>query len=258
VRSRSLVPVLLLSLAAAACGSGADAGTAAPQTRSVTHAAGTTEVPADPQRIVTTTDQNALLPLLELGVTPVGSAGLVGDDGAQSFRRTSGFDTSAVEFTGAYGEPNLEAVASLRPDLVVGYEFDEEYYDDLAQIAPTVLVQVFDRPLTEALLQFASVVGREERARELQAEYEARVEELRSRLGDRLDTLSVTVLTAGDPGTFYRADSGQAIGTVVDDLGLLRVEAQASDDGLQDALSLEQLSTRDADVVLVVDFSGDG
>jgi len=137
MRPCRLLPLLALPALLAACGGGsAPLATAPDTTRSVTHAAGTTEVPADPQRIVTTTDQNALLPLLELGVKPVGSAGLLAPDGTTRFRRTEGFDTSGITFTGAYGEPNLEKVASLQPDLIVGYEFDEDYYKDLSAIAP--------------------------------------------------------------------------------------------------------------------------
>lgn len=260
MRTRPLPLLLLPVLLATACGGSAEgAGSGdgpAAGTRAFEHAAGTTEIPADAQRIVTTTDQNALLPLLELGVTPVGSAGLLGPDGSTSFRRTEGFDTEGVTFTGAYGEPNLEAVTALEPDLVVGYEIDEEYYDDLSRIAPTVLVQIFDRPLTEALADFAELIGEEERAAQLQAEYEDRIAALREELGPRAETLSVSVLTAGDPGTFYRGDVGQAVGTVMDDLGLPRPEAQLADDGEQSS-SLEQVGTRDADVVLVLDFSGD-
>ena len=259
MRTRALPALLLLPALLAACG-GTDGGdplsAPADETVRITHAAGTTEVPADPQRIVTTTDQNALLPLLELGIRPVGSAGLLGDDGTRTFRRTEGFDTTGITFTGAYGEPNLEAVAALEPDLVVGYEFDEEHYDDLSRVAPTVLVQIFDRPLTEALTEFAALVGREERAEQLQTRYEARVAALRERLGARAETLSVTLVSAGDPGTFYRADTGQALGTVMRDLGLPQPAAQAADTG-DDPQSLEQLGTRDADVVLVVDYGGE-
>lgn len=162
-----------------------------------------------------------------------------------------------MEFTGAYGEPNVEKVLTLDPDLIVGYEFDDEYYDDLNRVAPTVLVQIFERPLTEALLEFGDLVGRRAEAEQMQQEYEQRIAGLQEALGERTDTLSVSVLGAGDPGTFGRADSGQAVGTVMDDLGLLRLPAQLADDGEQ-SFSLEQLDTRSADVVLVVDFSGDG
>ncbi|MGR3491226.1 MAG: hypothetical protein ACU0DW_04140 [Shimia sp.] len=57
------------------------------------HAAGETCIPEDPQRIVTLSDQNALLPLLELGVRPVGSTGRVLSDGSEVFRRTQDYDT---------------------------------------------------------------------------------------------------------------------------------------------------------------------
>ncbi len=258
---RRTVPLLLLPvLLATACGGSTDDGDRAgsgARTVSFEHAAGTTEVPADPQRIVTTTDQNALLPLLELGVRPVASAGQIREDGTTAFRRTDGFDTEGITFTGAYGEPNLEAVTAQEPDLIVGYEFDEEFYDDLSRIAPTALVQIFDRPLTEALVDFAELVGEEEQAEEFRSAYEARIADLREQLGDRLETLSVSVISAYDPGTFGRADSGQAIGTVMDDLGLPRTDAQLADDG-EASYSLEELGSRDADVVLVVDFSGDG
>lgn len=90
----------------------------------------------------------------------------------------------------------------------------------------------------------------------MQEQYEQRIADLRA-LGERADTLSISVLGAGDPGTFSREDGGQAVGTVVDDLGLPRVAAQQADDGSQ-TNSLEQLDTRSADVVLVMDYSGDG
>jgi iron complex transport system substrate-binding protein len=258
---RSLVralPVTALALATACTSSseGSPGEVTTPATRTIEHAAGSTEVPSDPQRIVTTTDQNALLPLLELGVEPVGSAGLLDTDGSTTFRRTEGFDTSGIEFTGPYGEPNLEKVAALRPDLIVGYELDSDYHDDLSKLAPTVLVQIFDRPLTDALEDFAAIVGAEDEAAELRAGYDQRITDLRTALGEDLDDLSVSVVTAGDPGTFYRNDVGQAMGTVVEDLGPRLVDAQAADDG-ETANSLERLPSRDADVVLVVDYSGE-
>jgi iron complex transport system substrate-binding protein len=224
------------------------------------HSAGVTEVPVDPQRIATTTDQNALLPLLELGVTPVASAGLVAEDGTRSFRRTDGFDTSGVEFLGAYGEPNFEAFAAADPDLIVGYEFDADHYDTWSDIAPTVLVQIFGRPLTDALTDFGTLVGREEQAAEFRADYETRIEELSSALAPVRDELSVSVITSGDPGQFWRADDGQAIGTVMADLDLPRPEPQSTGyfTSEEEPYSVETIAEHDADVVLVVDFRGDG
>lgn len=274
---RRLVVALAASLLVAACGTDDDAGDSPDDTATTAdatagnssapdgaatvpfeHSQGTTEVPVDPERVVTTTDQNALLPLLEMGVKPVASAGLLADDGTQVFRRTEGFDTSGIEFVGAYGEPNAEAIAAQRPDLIVGYEFDADSFATLSEIAPTVLVQVFDRGLDEALLDFARLVGEEEQALALQADYDARIDSLLAELGERRDRLSVSVISSGDPGQFYREDSWQAIGTVMRDLDLLRPPSQQGDAGLDETFSLEQLPEHDADVVLVIDYSGEG
>jgi iron complex transport system substrate-binding protein len=232
-----------------------DGATSAGDTFPFEHSAGITEVPVDPQRIATTTDQNALLPLLELGVTPVASAGLVAEDGTRSFRRTDGFGTSGVEFLGAYGEPNFEAFAAADPDLIVGHEFDADHYDTWSDIAPTVLVQIFGRPLTDALTDFGTLVGREEQAAGFRADHEARIEELSTALEPVRDELSVSVITSGDPGQFWRADDGQAIGTVMADLDPPRAAVDGYFTSEEEPYSVETVAEHDADVV-VVDFRG--
>lgn len=227
-------------------------------TRTIEHFSGTTEVPVDPQRIVTLQDQNAMLPLLELGVTPIASYGREADDGTTTFRRVQGYDTSDVVGLGDFLEPDLEAIAAQRPDLIIADELGgDELFDELSRIAPTVVVQVFDRPLTEALEDFAAVVGREDRAAELRAEYEARIEQFRESLGDDLDRTSVSLLAGGEAGTFFQADGGQAQGTVMMDLGLLRPEPQREPFGTDTEFSLEQLPEHDADAVFVVAFGGE-
>lgn len=271
--ARILALVAAVTLAGAACGgTTADTADTSPSTsaeveptatepsttRAFEHSQGITQVPITPERIVTTTDQNALLPLLELGVRPVASAGLLADDGTQVFRRTEGFDTTGIEFVGEYGEPNAEAIAAQRPDLVVGYEFDSDHYDTLTAVAPTVMIQIFDRPLDEALLDFADLVGRSEQAEQLHDEYQARIDALLEQLGDRTEHLSVSVITSGDPGQFYRADTGQALGTVMDDLALVRPTPQQTAASFDETFSVENLADHDADVVLVIDYSGEG
>lgn len=260
---RLLTAALAVIAVTSSClGAGESATTVAPaeeQTRTIEHFAGTTQIPVEPQRIVTLQDQNALLPLLELGVTPVASAGLLGDDGSKSFRRTQGYDTSGIEFVGAYGEPNLEAIAAQDPDLIVSDEYGaEDVYEELSRIAPTVVVQVFERPLTEALADFAEIVGKQDRAAELQADYAKRIESFRADLGENLQRTSISLLSAGAPGTFYQADSGgQAHYTVVRDLGLLRPEPQRAGAPDAEEFSLEKLPEHDADAVFMVAFGNE-
>lgn len=227
-------------------------------TREFTHAAGTTQVPADPQRIVTLQDQNALLPLLELGVTPVGSAALDNGDGTFRFRRVDRFDTTGITFVGAYGEPDLELVAAQQPDLIVGTEFDEGIYPQLSQIAPTVLIQIFERPLTDALEDFAELVGREDRHAALRAEYEQAVDDLVAELPRAPEEIVLSHIQFSEDGQFH-IPSGQAVGTVLDDVGFARPEPEiaAMADAEYDDGSFETISDHDVDVMITGDFSAD-
>jgi len=85
------------------------------ETRSFEHALGTSEIPVKPERVITLND-TLMTHLLEVGFEPVGSCGIEGDR-----FRTEGFDTSGIEHVGILNEPNLEAVARLEPDLVIGF-----------------------------------------------------------------------------------------------------------------------------------------
>lgn len=252
-----LVPLLLTARTGNAAAAAITALNCPAGFRPFAHSAGETCVPANPQRIVATQDQNALLPLLELGVKPIGSAGLPLESGGFRFRRVDDFDSSGIAFIGNYwGEANAETIARLQPDLIVGDAYGVDYYDLHSQIAPTVLIDVHGRPLDEALLDFAALVGRSDQAARLRDAYMARVAALLEALGERKDSLSVSVITNGEGGEFYRADTGQALGTVMSDLDLLRPAPQQGE-GSFDAFSLETLPDHDADVVLVINFASD-
>ena len=227
--------------------------------RPFTHAAGETCIPEAPQRIVTLQDQNGLLPLLELGVTPVGSAGHVLEDGSQVFRRTEGHDTSGVAFVGTYGEPDREAVAALEPDLIIASPWPAGQVETYSAIAPTIVFDPFSQPLDEALLQLADAVGRTEEAMRLQAELAAHAEELRAGLGDSLDRATLSFLSpdlAG--GLFYPENGTQAPGAAFRLLGLTRVPAQAAlrpEDFPE--LSWEALPEHAGDVMFVLTFDAE-
>lgn len=226
--------------------------------RPFAHAAGETCVPENPQRIVTTQDQNALLPLLELDVKPIGSTGLLQEDGTYIFRRVADFDTTGIEFVGDYGEPNLESIAALQPDLIIGPPFQADIYDSLSAIAPTVLIDVHERPLDEALMDFAELVNATDQAEALRAEYKSHVADLLEALGDRREQTTVSIITpGGESGQFYNEAGSQATGTVVQDLDLLRPVPEQGPEPDREYRSLEVLAEHDADVMIIVSYTGE-
>jgi iron complex transport system substrate-binding protein len=106
----------------------------------VEHALGSTEIPAPPERIVTVglTEQDTVL---ALGLTPVGVTDWYGEQpfATWPWAQDELGDAEPEVLSQADGL-QYEAIAALRPDLILGLNagLDEESYDRLSQIAPTV------------------------------------------------------------------------------------------------------------------------
>jgi iron complex transport system substrate-binding protein len=199
--------------------------------RLIKHSLGETKVPLQPQRVVTLQDQNALLPLFELGFTDVvGSVGAVKDDGSTYYRRTQNYDTSKVVYVGEYGAPNFEQIAALKPDLIVGgqYEVTRENYDLLSRIAPTVVVEQFTRPTWAHYDDFALLVNKTAESQALRARLEARLAEVKAQLKNPGD-ITVSLFYVEEPGKLNaEADVNLPYHIVFDRLGLGQTPAVAA------------------------------
>lgn len=96
------------------------------------HGAGTTCVPNHPQRIVAL-DSISLEHLLSLGIRPIGAT-FSGQLDAHLQQ-----DLIGIENIGSAGEPNLEKIVALQPDLIIGEKFYQTIYSQSSQISPTIL-----------------------------------------------------------------------------------------------------------------------
>jgi len=121
-------------LAAGACGTPAAPPAGGPR-RSVTHALGVTDVPVTPQRVVSLDSNAALQVSLELAAPLIASETLGGDVPVPGYLPAppAGFERLG------FNELNLEKLAALRPDLIIGNTARlTEKYASLSAIAPTV------------------------------------------------------------------------------------------------------------------------
>lgn len=112
-----------------------------PPTREVRHAAGTTEVPADPQRIVVLSgDQLDALCALGLQSRIVAAALPDGTPGHPASQPSYlGSVIHGLAPSGTRTTPDRAAVAAARPDLILGSQaLTPEAYGALSTIAPTV------------------------------------------------------------------------------------------------------------------------
>lgn len=249
-RSGRILAVALItaSLATACANSDAADPTAASEpadTRTVEHAMGVTEVPADVERVVVL-DTGELDAAVSLGVTPVGA---VTTDVSTSLVAYLEDELAETEPVGTIGEPNLEAIAALEPDLILSNTVrHEDLYDEFSAIAPTVFAGDVGDTWKETLRLTGDALGQRDEADQLIADYEARAAKVGESVtgGDPAGTAVSVVRFLPDQIRLYGEDS--FIGTVLADAGFARPEPQQVQETFVE-VSAEQISQADGDVV---------
>ncbi|SDF73514.1 ABC transporter substrate-binding protein [Pseudonocardia oroxyli] len=172
---RRLLPAAVVGLALAGCASTPAEDPAAAATRTVTHAHGTTEVPAAPARVVVL-EPVQLDTTVALGAVPVGAAVLSEAAGVPAYLKP---DADAVQTVGTVPTPDLEKIAALRPDLILGTESRHaELYDRLAAVAPTVFMASQADPWQDNVRFVGRALGREADAEALLGAYTDRCAEV--------------------------------------------------------------------------------
>lgn len=175
-----------------ACSSGAadssadtGGGSAASGTHAVEHARGVADVPTSPQRVVVL-EPVQLDTAVALDIIPVGTAVLSQKTGVPAYL---GEKAAAIETVGTVTEPNIEAIAALRPDLILGTDSRHmELYDKLNGIAPTVFLANHAAPWQDNVQLVAKALNKTAEADALLASYEDRCAEI----ADEFDTAGQT------------------------------------------------------------------
>lgn len=176
MKLRNLALLAAAGLVVAGCSSTSSAQDApAPAAeRSVEHARGTTEVPDRPERVVVL-EPLELDTAVALGVTPVGAAVASNVAGIPGYLGVG----DAVRPVGTVPEPDLEAIAALQPDLILGTESRHSaLFDQLSGIAPTVFMATQSDPWQDNVRFVGAALGRASEADELLGEFRSRCDEI--------------------------------------------------------------------------------
>ena len=225
--------------------------TAAPDCRLVQHEIGEACIPLVPQRVVVL--GSGLDTVLSLGVKPVGST-KVGMEEHYYEHYYPECKVADVANVGVPGMPDLEAIAALQPDLILGTMWNRERYELLSQIAPTVLYELRPGDSWKKLLNnYAEALGKTGKAEQILTDYYARIEEFQTQMGDRLQQTEVSIVGVSPDGiSIYLEDSSS--GAVVADAGLPRPSHQATIEGqgvISPKISKELIHQADGDVIFI-------
>ena len=109
--------------------------------KTIVHDFGTTELKKAPKRIVILDNLYGEI-LNPLDITPVGAT--TGQSDSQEFSTLfkKQYKDAKVVSVGWQGNPDLDKIAELKPDLILMTGEQEDLYDELSEIAPTVGYQI--------------------------------------------------------------------------------------------------------------------
>ncbi|SDI68009.1 iron complex transport system substrate-binding protein [Alteribacillus bidgolensis] len=220
----------------------------------VEHAMGETTIEEEPENIVILTNEGTEA-LLALGKKPVGAV--------ESWTGDPWYDhisdqMEGVEVVGDESNVNIEKVASLNPDLIIGNKMrQEDIYNQLNEIAPTVFSETLRGEWQTNFKQYAEALNMEEEGEELLTEYDERLSDFAEKAGeDTLDQKVSVVRFMPDHVRIYHQDSFS--GVILDDIGFDRPENQKSDSFIEKATK-ESIPDMDGDALFYFSYeTGDG
>lgn len=233
-----------------------------PATRTITDAMGReVTIPVDPQRIVTLSEIDTDS-LLALGIIPVGAPNGRGQTSLPTYLQPMlDGHTTALGFI---GEPNLETMLTLEPDLIIysdPYGALAERIPELEQIAPVVVpyVDTGDWHWKDVFTAVAETLDKSAEAEAWLADYDEHTAVLGAQLPDDMRQVSIVRWMADGPRILLsNAFASQVLG----DIGFERPQYQLDLAGTHpvhtDVISMEQIELIDADLIFAGGLNPEG
>lgn len=225
---------------------------ASDKTVKVTDVRGEVEIPAEPQRIVDLSGNSDILSIL--GYKVIGTA----NSDAYDYTKFPAYLEETLKGAEILGYSmqdtmDVEAVMNLNPDLIVISTVQEKMYDQLSEIAPTVMIKLEALNWKEDVKAFAKVFNKEEAANKWISNYESKAKEA----GDKVkkeygeSTTYLSFLASG--GQFFIFD-GAGFGNVLyEDMSLAKPEGmpEQSDISLP-VVTYEGLASIKSDYIFLI------
>jgi len=225
----------------------------------IEHKFGTTEIPEQPERMVTIgfSEQD---PVLALGVKPVAVREWFGNQpyAVWPWAQDELGDATPQVLVMPYGELDFETIAALRPDVIIATHsgITEDEYTRLSQIAPTVAQSGdypdFGMPWQEQTRVIGRALGREAVAEERIAQVEAAIAEAASAHAEFAGATIAWASPSGD-GQFWAVGPNTPPMRFLISLGFVVPDDLAKVVGDLDSaqISKEQINLLDTDVLIM-------
>jgi iron complex transport system substrate-binding protein len=235
------------------------------QCQFIQHKLGKTKVCGQPQKVVAL-GPNMLEILLSLQVQPAGYGEHLQfhrgdfDNPSQQIPYLGSLVTSQPINIGVAGEPSLETLAKLRPDLILGkVEGNKDEYTLLSQIAPTLLFEGFSVGEWQQSIQVvAKALGRTEQAQKAIEAYNQRVGSTRKELAPFVAAHPKVLMLVSEKlnQNLQLANSTDPCNQLVKGLGFQLVSLPGQEQRFPvQKISIESLPQLDSDLVILQGYN---
>ncbi|WP_079412226.1 AraC family transcriptional regulator [Paenibacillus ferrarius] len=211
--------------------------------RVIKHAMGETTIKGTPSRVVILTNEGTEA-LLAVGVKPVGAVmSWLGEPWYDHIKN----DMQNVTVVGDELQPNIELIASLKPDLIIGNKVrQEKIYDQLKQIAPTVFAADLVGDWKVNFKLYSETVNKKDEGEKVMAAFDKRVADVKAKLGSKAATKVSLVRFSATQVRIYQKQT--FAGVLLNQLGIARPESQEKDSFIE-ILNKENIAKMDGDVL---------
>lgn len=217
--------------------------------KSISHIGGETTITAIPQKVVAL-EFSFVDNLYQLGIKPVGIA----DDG-DSKRIIEPIQAFVTGYTsvGKRAQPNLEAIQSLKPDLIIAdAKRHTEIYKELQAIAPTILIKSLEgnfQELEQSFKTIGSVFNQEQKVTDVIAKSNQLIEATKTKLAST-PLSSKQILTAvPDSKSINIHTSASYLGNILE---RLQLKNNVTSQNVYEEASLEQLISKNSETIIYI------
>lgn len=240
----------------AGCGSAESKSEGSNEVRTVSTLKGDVEIPANPERIVDISGSSEELVIL--GHVPVGTANVDSyeTDKVASYI-TDKLGKATVVGHSMMDTMDMEAILATNPDLIIMSERQSKIYDDLAKIAPVVMMKDYANDWRSKLTDVSKLFDKEEEAKSWLQKYDEKATKLGKEVIEKNGEKTYLPVLASSGQFMVFSDGG--IGTLInDDMKLDRPKNMPKQDGITlPMVSMEGLTDIDADHIVVIATEAD-
>ncbi len=222
----------------------------------------TVDIPDKPDRVVVMSEPAIGVPMIELGVNPVGSFGRADDGtyqvGADFIDILFGPDQKKPQGIGNNRQVDLEKLYAMKPDLIIGTEFDVDKLKQLSSVAPVYMQHYTTGHLDNFAIEenLAKLFGKENAFQALKTDYQQDVEETKKQLPESLENKTYLPVIIMDQINIV--GEGIGVSQPLNDLGMKPFEVskdKTHSDGSPKIvlpISAEAFGSLDPDILVVI------